>query len=172
MLNFPRLINFHLGQRLLKHRAFHRGIVSGANVMLISGDTSSPHPYRQQLHPRDIQNSNSLYEEEEEDEAWAMETTEAMPDMRTEPDTPEPITTTAATPETTTKSTTTTTTTTQSTTTTKGPTLPAIEKWTWNGNGFDQVLEKLEIPLGKGDFHEVLVTFNPELYSACIKSQP
>merc|ERR1712064_145949 len=118
------------------------------------GDTSSPHPYRQQLHPRDIQNSNSL-SEEEEDEAWVMETTEAMPDMRTEPDTPEPLTTTAATPETTTKSTTTTT---QTTTTTKGPTLPAIEKWTWNGNGFDQVLEKLEIPLGKGDFHEVLVT--------------
>merc|ERR1712064_253078 len=83
------------------------------------GDTSSPHPYRQQLHPRDIQNSNSL-SEGEEGEAWAMETTEAMPDMRTEPDTPEPITTTAATPETTTKSTTTTTTTTQTTTTKKG----------------------------------------------------
>jgi len=97
------------GQRLLQHRAFHRGIVSGANVMLISGDTKSPHPF----HPRDIQKS-----------------TKAEGDA---------------------------------------PTLPAIEKWTWNGSGFDQVLEELEIPLGKGDFHEVLVTFNPELYSSCIK---
>merc|ERR1712176_985581 len=113
--------------------------------MLISGDTSSPYPDTPPAHrhPRDVRSSNSL---SEDDEAWAYETTDAMPDMRTEPDTPEPTTTTAAT--TTTKS-----------TTTKGPTLPAIEKWTWNGNGFDQVLEKLEIPLGKGDFHEVLVTF-------------
>ena len=165
MFYFSRTLNFLLGQRLLKHRAFHRGIVSGANVMLISGDTSSPYPDTPaHRHPRDVRISNS-----EEDESWAYETTEAMPDMRTEPDTPEPTTTTAAT----TKSTTTTqTTTTQTTTTTKAPTLPAIEKWTWNGNGFDQVLEKLEIPLGKGDFHEVLVTFNPELYSACIKSEP
>ena len=169
MFYFSRTLNFLLGQRLLKHRAFHRGIVSGANVMLISGDTSSPYPdTTAHRHPRDVRSSKSL---SEEDEAWSYETTEAMPDMRTEPDTPEPITTTAAT--TTTKSTTTTqTTTTQTTTTTKAPTLPAIEKWTWNGNGFDQVLEKLEIPLGKGDFHEVLVTFNPELYSACIKSEP
>ena len=167
MFYFSGTLNFLLGQKLLKHRAFHRGIVSGANVMLISGDTSSPYPEtrRQPLHPRDIRNSLS------EEGSWDYETTEAMPDMRTEPDTPEPITTTAAT--TTTKSTSTTQTTTeQTTTTTKAPTLPAIEKWTWNGNGFDQVLEKLEIPMGKGDFHEVLVTFNPELYSACIKSEP
>jgi len=75
--------------------------------MLISGDSSSPHPFRP-VHPRDTQIKNSL----SEDEAWEYETTDAMPDMRTEPDTPEPTTTTAGTIETTTKSTTTTTTTT------------------------------------------------------------
>ena len=162
MFYFARTLKFFLGQRLLKHRAFHRGIVSGANVMLISGDTSSPHPFRP-IHPRDMQSRRA---ELVIDETWDSEMTEAMPDLRTEPEAPEE-TTTAATVETTTTTTTATT-----TTTTPPPTLPAIEKWTWNGNGFDQVLEKLEIPLGKGDFHEVLVTFNPELYSACIKSQP